>query len=532
MTDRSTGTKKSARSEDLELLANKALDLLWLAAKQGWKGVMTNTIPWWVYAASTLVTITLILRLDALVWRFCHGARFYPFSALFYWTYAGICILAVPFGWALSRVFDQDRLTKELKSAFINAGLETRSKKLPGIISDSWVDENTKKLKLASHGLTKADFERAQKTLESSLKVTIDEIKARIEQGTIELTYCYEPMPSELLYDPTPIEKPFTFLVGVTRTRRIYASLRETPHLLVGGQTVAGKSTFMRQTVMTLMLNNSGTEFTLIDLKEGVEFTAFAGQPRTSVYITPQTALEALKFVEGTLEKKLALLRVNDCSNIDEFHKIPEEKRKYTTAWPKERPFVRNIVAIDEAAQLFVGGLSLLAKEVQLAKRLTSRIGALGRAVGVHLIVATQRPDRYAVDPLIKTHMSGRLCFAMSDNASSMTILDSVRAADLPQVAGRAIWRNGLDQMEVHTPLLKREEMEPYLAPRLTGPGAKTSGEGKGSETWGMQPVQGAHDPQAASTGTDLLSKAARPQGAQPDQQAPALPSPVEGKSS
>ena len=463
MSEQVSDSKKSKKTEDLQLLAEKAGEAAWIVGKEFWKGVITNTIPWTVYAASSAIAFICSQRFDALVWRLCHGARFYPFHALLYWPYVTILTFGPLALWSIARVGLRRKLVTQLTAAFRDAGLETRTKRVPGFISDFEIDANTRKLTLATRGLTKADFEQAQKGLETSLQVFIDEIDHHTELGTVEIIYCHQPMPKELPYESDSIKNPFTFLLGTTHTKRLYVSLREVPHILIAGLTISGKSTFLRQILLTLMLKNRGTEFTLIDLKEGNELTVFNRCPNVKIYITPHAALEALKYVEGQLDKRLALLAANRCNNIDAFHKITEEKRVYPATWPKGKAFVRHIAAIDEAAQLFIAGSVLSSKEVQTAKRLAFRIGALGRSVGVHLIIATQRPDRQAVDPLIKTNMNGRLCFQMADNASSMTILDSVRAADLPRSPGRAIWRAGLDLTEVQTPKLDREDMGPHL---------------------------------------------------------------------
>ena len=104
------------------------------------------------------------------------------------------------------------------------------------------------------------------------------------------------------------------------------------------------------------------------------------------------------------------------------------------------------------------------AREVQRARRLASKIAAQGRAVGIHLIIATQRPDRNALDPQTKANLVGKLCFQMSNTASSMTVLDNGRASELTPVPGRAIWQQGSEMMEVQAPLMTEKEAERLLS--------------------------------------------------------------------
>lgn len=123
------------------------------------------------------------------------------------------------------------------------------------------------------------------------------------------------------------------------------------------------------------------------------------------------------------------------------------------------------IVVIDEAAELFMAGDKAGANNAQRAKRITVKLAAQGRAVGIHLIIATQRPDVKAVDGQIKANLSGIIAFQMPNNHSSLTILDTVRAAHLPKVPGRCVWKTSLELTEVQTPYLSVEETNKLLKP-------------------------------------------------------------------
>jgi hypothetical protein len=431
-----------------------------------YKGVVKNQIPWPICCSiSGGISVALAMRWDALLWKLAHTAKLYPFHPYLYWPYAGVYVLSPFLIWTMGKVIARRALVKQLTSVFRNAGLQTRMGRLPGFINDEKMDTHMRRLVLSSVGLPESEFKKAKPFIEAELQVFVDQIKSRVERGTIELLYAHEPLPELILFDALKSTLPLEFMVGGTRSKPLYVSLRDVPHLLVAGYTNSGKSAFLRQMLTTLTLNNPGVEFTLVDLKRGLELGVFEGLPNVRMYITPTEAIEALKYVEGQLEKRMAFLKANQCNDFDAFYRLPESKRVSTPEWPKTRPLVRHIVAIDEAAELFLASATLASKDAQVAKRLAAKIAALGRAVGIHLIIATQRPDRNAVDPLIKSNLQGRLCFQMADNASSMTILDSVRAADLPPTKGRAIWRSGFDLIEVQVPWLDRDEMGPILAP-------------------------------------------------------------------
>ncbi len=85
--------------------------------------------------------------------------------------------------------------------------------------------------------------------------------------------------------------------------------------------------------------------------------------------------------------------------------------------------------------------------------------------MGVHLVLATQRPDSKAVDPQVKTNLIGICCFQMPNNVSSMTVLDSGKAAQLPDIPGRAIWKTGGSIKVIQTPHLSIERAREILSP-------------------------------------------------------------------
>lgn len=428
------------------------------------RGIKTKSFPWTVcLGVAAAFFIVFSLRLDAFFWKWCHVSKLYPFHPILYWAYVAIYATSGFWIWTMGRVVSRRILIKKLSSVFRNAGLQTKMGRLPGFIADEKMDTHSRKLVLSSAGLPEAEFKKAKPYLESELQVFIDQINARVERGIVELIYAHETLPDQVPFNPDEKFGPLQFLVGLTRSTPVYVSLRDVPHILIGGYTNSGKSSLLRQILVTLTLNNPGVEFVLIDLKGGLEFLMFEGLPGVRVYTDVTAAIEGLKYAEAQLDKRMQLLRANKVSELDAYFKKPESERVFTREWPKGKRLSRQVVVIDEAAELFLAGARCVAKDAQVARRLASKIAALGRAVGIHLIVATQRPDRNAVDPLIKTNLQGRICFQMADNASSMTILDSVRAADLPSIKGRAIWKSGLDLTEIQIPWLDREQAEALL---------------------------------------------------------------------
>lgn len=374
--------------------------------------------------------------------------------------------LLILYLWGMVRFFLRKRLTTRLTELFLTANLKTATGKLPALVFDQPIDDWTRKLRLKKMNLPKESFISAKPFIESGLQIFIDEIRENRESGTLDVIYSHHEMPRSVELENFINAKDGEFTLGKTRSRFVTSSFSEVPHLLIGGQTGGGKSTFLRQMITSLYLSNASYTFYLIDLKGGLEFQLFENLPRIQVLPSAKQALETLKTLEVTLEHRFKILKLNNTKDLSAFHKIPEKERKYPNDVPAFfRNVNRTITVIDEAAELFMAGDLNKSSDVQEARKLTAKIAAQGRAVGVHLIIATQKPDVKAIDSHIKTNLTGIISFQMPNLGSSMSILSSGRAADLPSIAGRAIWKSGLDQLEIQTPFVSVAEVEKALRP-------------------------------------------------------------------
>lgn len=425
-------------------------------------GITSKSINWFLcLVPGCLLNLLILTRLDALIFKFFRLEWLLPPSGV--WAYFIYCIVGQFSGfaaWGLWQTILHHQVSRKLTEVFQTSGLKNSIGKLPAFIFDKPIDEFTRRMRLGRANLPLSQFIAAKDNLESALQVYIDEIKENRERGTVDIIYAGSAIPAGVkLNDLSEIGK-CRFLIGETRARKIIADLREIPHFLIGGQSGGGKSTFLRQIITTLYLNNPKFEFVLIDLKGGLEFQIFENMKRMSVVPNTSGALEFMERLGETLQARMAILKQNECKDIDAFLKLPEEKR--TAAGDINR----TIVVIDEAAELFMASDKSGANDAQRAKRLAIKLAAQGRAVGIHLIVATQRPDVKAVDGQIKANLSGIVAFQMPNMHSSQTILDNSRAAHLPKVPGRCIWKTSLEQTEVQTPFLTVEETTNLLKPK------------------------------------------------------------------
>lgn len=428
-------------------------------------GLRTRTLP--IFECLVMGTgfgLTIALRLDRWIFKKTNLGALYPYSTTGYTLYC-VGAMTTPFwAWAWRETVLRNRLLKRLTDTFISSGLKSPLGTLPNFIFDRPMDEFTRKMRLSRSGLSKPQFDKARPALESSLQVYIDEIRENREAGTIDVIYAHCPMPTLTQVERIAEIGRARFVVGKTRAKPVIASLRDVPHLMVAGQTGGGKSTFLRVFIVTLYINNQDAEFTLIDLKGGLEFQTFENLERVQVIPNVERAVASLSRAKGMLETRMALLKENNCKDIDALAKLRERQSKEPNG-TKIPQLNRHLFIIDEAAEMFLVGSHAKASEIQTARAILSQIARQGRSVGVHLVIATQRPDARALDPQVKANLTGVLCFQMQNDHSSIIVLGNGRATELPPIPGRAIWRCGADMTEVQVPYLGVDEADTLLKP-------------------------------------------------------------------
>ena len=440
---------------------------LWRPFVEIWNGIRNGTMPYfdcglWALAMCLMTS----LKLDIWVLKKMHLHFLYPYNHPYiYWAGQLTLVLSGFFLWGIRQAVKLNRLLSTLTNIFTEAGLKTTLGRIPSFIADRPIDSGVREMVLSMNGIPLTAFKQAREKLETDVFGFIEEMKEHRTKGLIKIKYAEKDIPKLITLDSPYGFKNYNFIVGNTRTGERRSTLKDTPHLLIAGTSNSGKSTYLKQFISTLYLNNPACEFTLIDLKNGLESIQFHNLPRVHVITRPAEAVERLARLQGTITKRAQFLVENSCHKIEEFFALAQDKKKWTSDFKSDRDLGRHVIIVDEAAELFLVGVELNAEGASKARRVVAQIAAQGRAVGVHVVVSTQRPDVKVIDGTIKTNLQGRLCFHMPDNASSMTILDSVRAADLPDIKGRAIWRDGAEMCEVQVPLLSDEKIEALLSP-------------------------------------------------------------------
>ncbi len=224
------------------------------------------------------------------------------------------------------------------------------------------------------------------------------------------------------------------------------ADLSKMPHVLIAGRTGSGKSVCMNAFLISLLYQNSPKELKmiLIDPKR-VELMPYNGIPHllTSVITDVDKATAALRWTVAEMTRRYTELSQKRYRNLNEYNEGEKDKMNNI------------VVVIDELADLMMRNNK---KEVEL---LICRLAQMARAVGIHLIIATQRPSVDVITGLIKANIPSRIAFAVASGVDSRTILDTIGAEDLLGLGDMLMETNGIEGMiRIQGILVTRKEIE------------------------------------------------------------------------
>lgn len=199
----------------------------------------------------------------------------------------------------------------------------------------------------------------------------------------------------------------------------VYADLTKMPHLLVAGATGTGKTIFLNNIVASFLYRNSPEvlRLILVDPKR-VEFPVYDELPHLlcPVILDPQKTVNALRWLVGEMERRFKVLSGQKTRDIKTFNELALRNKEPLL------PYI--VIIIDELADL----MAAKGKEVEGP---VVRLAQMARAVGIHLIVATQRPSVEVITGLIKANITSRVTFQVASQVDSRTVLDSAGAEKL-----------------------------------------------------------------------------------------------------
>lgn len=279
------------------------------------------------------------------------------------------------------------------------------------------------------------EWEKKRLAIETALGITI--VKLTYAKGKSRVLVYAVPagddLPEVLKWKDSYLSlDSFVLVLGESYTGPVTVNLTHIPHILLGGSTGSGKSVLLKLLLMQAL--RKGAEVYIADFKGGVDFPK-VWHEKCRMCFTEEDLCDTLDRLVEELERRKSALKALGCPNIDAYNEIAE------------RPLQRLIFACDEVAEVLdKTGRSKEDKELlaQIENRL-STIARLGRAFGIHLILATQRPDANIIPGQIKNNMDFRVC-GRADSVLSQIILDNTSAAEqIPKDArGRFITGDGI----------------------------------------------------------------------------------------
>ncbi len=239
--------------------------------------------------------------------------------------------------------------------------------------------------------------------------------------------------------------------------RIVTADLASMPHVLIAGSTGSGKSVAINAMIMSLLYRTTPQQVRLIlvDPKR-VELGMYEGVPHlfTPIITEPKLAANALRNAVREMERRLKLLASRSVRNIDQYNKLFEGSTPslFDSEEQKEEPLPYLVIIIDELADLMMLDRANVEESV-------TRLAQMARAVGIHLILATQRPSVNVITGLIKANIPTRISFRLATKVDSRTILDTNGAEALLGRGDMLFLPPGTSRlMRLHAPYVSEKE--------------------------------------------------------------------------
>ena len=278
------------------------------------------------------------------------------------------------------------------------------------------------------------EWEKKRPAIETALGITI--VKLVYAKGKSRvLVYAVsagDDLPEVLKWKDSYLSlDSFVLVLGESYTGPVTVNLAHIPHILLGGSTGSGKSVLLK--LLLLQALHKGAEVYIADFKGGVDFPK-VWHEKCRMCFTEEDLRDTLDRLVEELEHRKSAFKALGCPNIDAYSETSEQ------------PIQRLVFACDEVAEVLdkTGADSERKKLLSQIENRLSTIARQGRAFGIHLILATQRPDATIIPGQIRNNMDFRVC-GRADSVLSQIILDNTSAAEqIPKDArGRFITGDG-----------------------------------------------------------------------------------------
>ena len=285
-----------------------------------------------------------------------------------------------------------------------------------------------------SQGIPLKVWKDKKEAIETALDITIVNIKngSGKSRVLIHAVPAVSDLPDMIHWkDKYLSQQSFILNLGESFTGPVTVDLARVPHILLGGATGSGKSVLLK--LLLMQANKKGANVCIADFKGGVDFPP-VWHKECRMCFEEQSTLKLLTELTEELEHRKQLLKASGLPNIDHHNAATGDNLK------------RYIFACDELAEM-LDKTGLTKEQKEIVAKIESRLSVIarqGRAFGIHLILATQRPDSTILNGQIKNNINCRIC-GRADNVLSMIILDNTDAADLipDDAQGRFLLKGG-----------------------------------------------------------------------------------------
>jgi S-DNA-T family DNA segregation ATPase FtsK/SpoIIIE len=267
----------------------------------------------------------------------------------------------------------------------------------------------------------------------------------------------------EIIESPEFVHSPskLTVSLGKDLIGRIRAAdLSQMPHLLIAGATGTGKSVFINSMIMSLLFKTTPDELkiVMVDPKR-LELGLYEDIPHlyTPVVTDPKVAANVLRNATREMERRLKLLAQRGVRNIEQYNRTFEKGQSLSlfdeTEEAEHKPIPYIVIVIDELADLMMVDTNGVEESI-------TRLAQMARAVGIHLILATQRPSVDVITGLIKANFPARISFRVASKVDSRTILDANGSESLLGRGDMLYLPAGSSRLHrIHGPLVTEDEI-------------------------------------------------------------------------
>jgi DNA segregation ATPase FtsK/SpoIIIE, S-DNA-T family len=340
--------------------------------------------------------------------------------------------------WAIKQ-FKKD----SIRDVITGTHLQNKEEQRPILIKEHPTDSGIDYVFSLPAGVDQKDFEANRHYFESYLN-SIVEIEAKGRKLVLK-SYKGE-LPTMVKFEFNPALYPdmiAPFPVGITPDGKLLVEdLYSLPHMMVGGQTGFGKTSFLLVLMVAFLLK--GIKVSVIDRK-GVDFPRFA--PWVNLALTDAETEVLLRNYVEEMRRRQGILSKTGAQNFAEYCEDHDDL-----------PYL--VLIIDELTQI----------RSKAAFQAIGDLAVLSRVSGISMILATQKPGAKIWDGFtdVRSQLSGAMCFHVRDQTDSQIVLGSgnTRGAELPKIKGRGVWNNDLDQI-VQSMFLNARDAQKLLFERV-----------------------------------------------------------------